>query len=206
MVRVNPPLRSPLQPAKMPKIRRNRTKPPPEGWDEIEPTLKEFEQKMREGEPHRCCALQVTPYVECSWYWLFFQAENKPHEGLRKVEALWPVFRIHHQRSRYIYDLYYKRKVISKELYDFCLKNSYADGNLIAKWRKVRVGSLERSLLYFTFAHAWIQQGYDNLCCLRCIQTRDTNFGTTCICRVPKDKLEEGRVVECVHCGCRGCS
>ncbi len=39
------------------------------------------------------------------------------------------------------------------------------------------------------------KQGYENLCCLRCIQTRDTNFGTNCICRVPKGKLE---VVSCV--------
>uniref|UniRef100_A0A8B9KXU1 Protein BUD31 homolog n=1 Tax=Astyanax mexicanus TaxID=7994 RepID=A0A8B9KXU1_ASTMX len=61
----------------------------------------------------------------------------------------------------------------------------YADKNLIAKWKK---------------------QGYENLCCLRCIQTRDTNFGTNCICRVPKGKLEVGRIIECTHCGCRGCS
>jgi bud site selection protein 31 len=52
------------------------------------------------------------------------------------VEATWPVFRIHHQRSRYIYDLYYKRKLISRDLYDYLLKNKYADGNLIAKWKK----------------------------------------------------------------------
>ena len=56
------------------------------------------------------------------------------------------------------------------ELYEFCLKEGYADKNLIAKWKK---------------------QGYENLCCLRCIQCRDTNFGTNCICRVPKSKLEE---------------
>lgn len=71
------------------------------------------------------------------------------------------------------------------ELYEFCLKEGYADKNLIAKWKK---------------------QGYENLCCLRCIQCRDTNFGTNCICRVPKSKLEEGKIVECVICGCRGCS
>ena len=45
-----------------------------------------------------------------------------------------------------------------------------ADPSLIAKWKK---------------------QGYENLCCIRCIQTRDTNFGTNCICRVPKSKMEE---------------
>ncbi len=127
-----------------------------------------------------------------------FTAETEPHEGKRKVESLWPIFRLHHQRSRYIFDLFYKRKAISRgmvvgyslvafvsmrvvklwfsfaELYDYCIREGYADKNLIAKWKK---------------------QGYENLCCLRCIQTRDTNFGTNCICRVPKGKLE---VVSCV--------
>lgn len=32
----------------MPKVRRSR-KPPPDGWELIEPTLEELEQKMREG-------------------------------------------------------------------------------------------------------------------------------------------------------------
>ena len=50
------------------------------------------------------------------------------------------------------------------------MREGIADKNLIAKWKK---------------------QGYENLCCLRCIQARDTNFGTNCICRVPKAKLEE---------------
>jgi len=144
----------------MPKVRRQNKKPPPEGWELIEPTLEELEGKMRE-------------------------AETDEHEGKRKVEALWPIFKIHHQKSRYLFDLYYRRKAISRDLYDYCIKEKIADPNLIAKWKK---------------------QGYENLCCLRCIQTRDTNFATNCICRVPKNKLEEGRIVECVHCGCRGCS
>nr|KAF6439881.1 BUD31-like protein [Rousettus aegyptiacus] len=127
----------------MPKVKRSR-KAPPDGWELIEPTLDELDQKMRE-------------------------AETEPHEGKRKVESLWPIFRIHHQKTRYIFDLFYKRKAISRELYEYCIKEGYADKNLIAKWKK---------------------QGYENLCCLRCIQTRDTNFGTNCICRVPKSKLE----------------
>ncbi|KAI5929213.1 Protein BUD31 [Manis javanica] len=143
----------------MPKVKRSR-KAPPDGWELIEPTLDELDQKMRE-------------------------AETEPHEGKRKVESLWPIFRIHHQKTRYIFDLFYKRKAISRELYEYCIKEGYADKNLIAKWKK---------------------QGYENLCCLRCIQTRDTNFGTNCICRVPKSKLEVGRIIECTHCGCRGCS
>ena len=38
--------------------------------------------------------------------------------------------------SRYIYELYYDKEAISKKLYDWLLKNGYADGNLIAKWKK----------------------------------------------------------------------
>jgi len=38
--------------------------------------------------------------------------------------------------SRYIYDLYYEKEAISKPLYDWLLKNNYADANLIAKWKK----------------------------------------------------------------------
>ncbi|KAA0194497.1 Protein BUD31 [Fasciolopsis buskii] len=52
--------------------------------------------------------------------------------------------------------------------------------------------------------------GYENLCCLRCIQARDTNFGTNW--RVPrgstKGQLERGkscRVPE-VSGWCAGCS
>ncbi|OVA03612.1 G10 protein [Macleaya cordata] len=94
----------------MPKIKTNRVKYP-NGWELIEPTLRELEAKMRE-------------------------AENDPHDGKRKCEALWPIFSIAHQKSRYIYDLYYRRKEISKELYEFCLDQGYADRNLIAKWKK----------------------------------------------------------------------
>ena len=61
-------------------------------------------------------------------------------------------------------------RVLVSELYEYCLNENIADKNLIAKWKK---------------------QGYENLCCLRCIQTRDTNFHANCICRVPKVKLEE---------------
>jgi bud site selection protein 31 len=65
---------------------------------------------------------------------LFDTAETAPHEGKRKNESTWDIFRISHQRSRYIYDLYYNKEAISKDLYNWLLKNGYADANLIAKW------------------------------------------------------------------------
>lgn len=178
----------------MPKVRRSR-KQPPDGWELIEPTLEELEQKMREGRFRNSVIKTRQSDTEhkshCSYIVyklnLFSSstAETDPHEGKRINESLWPIFKIHHQKTRYIYDLYFRRKAISRELYDYCIAEKIADANLIAKWKK---------------------SGYENLCCLRCIQTRDTNFGTNCICRVPKSKLEEGKIVECIHCGCRGCS
>ena len=66
-----------------------------------------------------------------------FAAEIDPQDGKRKCEALWPIFKISHQRSRYIFDLFHKRSEISRELYEFCLEQGYADANLIAKWKKV---------------------------------------------------------------------
>ncbi|PWN33909.1 G10 protein [Meira miltonrushii] len=145
----------------MPKVRTSRTKPPPEGFEEIEGILEDYARTMRD-------------------------AENESTEGKRAKETLWPIMRISHTRSRYIYDLYYKREAISRELYDWLLKQGYADANLIAKWKRT---------------------GYEKLCCVRCIQSRDMNHeGSTCICRVPKSQLARSQVFECVHCGCRGCS
>ena len=39
-----------------------------------------------------------------------------------------------------------------------------------------------------------------------CIQPKNHNNQTTCICRVPKDRLEDKRKIECIHCGCGGCA
>ena len=59
----------------MPPVRsaRNR-KPPPDGFDDIEDTLLEFSNKMKD-------------------------AENSSHEGKRRQEVLWPIFQITHQRA-----------------------------------------------------------------------------------------------------------
>jgi bud site selection protein 31 len=197
----------------MPKAKRSSKGAPP-GWDLIEPHLFDFERRMRD-------------------------AESAGHEGKRKAEAVWPIFRIHHQRSRFVYDAYYRRGAkggevgeekggedgegfetspalassssaaqssfataalsslspapsssalpprISRELYEYCLREGHADAALIAKWKK---------------------QGYERLCCLQCVQARDHQFTTACVCRVPRAALEGGKVVECAHCGCRGCA
>jgi len=81
----------------------------------------------------------------------YLVAENESHEGKRREQSLWPIFRLHHQRSRYIYDIYYKRNAISKELYDYCIKEKWADPNLIAKWRKVFLKEKEMSSIHTFF-------------------------------------------------------
>jgi bud site selection protein 31 len=144
----------------MPKVRTSKTKPPPEGWEELEPILEEVQRRMRE-------------------------AENESHEGKRRNESIWPVIRLDHQRSRIIFEKHFKRKEISKDLYDWLVKEGWANAALIAKWKK---------------------SGYDSLCCLQCILPTNFSHGGVCICRVPRKDLSNSKLVECQHCGCRGCA
>ena len=60
---------------RMPPIRSSRNrKPPPDGFEDIEDTLLEFSNKLKD-------------------------AENASHEGKKKHEMVWPVFQITHQRT-----------------------------------------------------------------------------------------------------------
>ena len=70
------------------KLKNNR---PPEGWERIEEGIEDFEQQMKE-------------------------AVNEEHEGKRKVEGTWKIHRVHWETNRFIYDLMYVRKVMSRDL------------------------------------------------------------------------------------------
>ena len=61
----------------MPPVRsaRNR-KPPPDGFDDLEDTLLEFANRMKD-------------------------VENASHEGKKRHEVLWPIFQISHQRKSF---------------------------------------------------------------------------------------------------------
>jgi len=96
----------------MPAIRHaSKRKAPPAGFSDIEDDLLIFSNKLKD-------------------------AENTPTNSGSRAQGLWPIFQISHQRSRYVYELYYEKEAISKELYDWLLKNGYADNMLIAKWKK----------------------------------------------------------------------
>lgn len=96
----------------MPAIRHaSKRKAPPEGFSDIEDDLLIFSNQMKD-------------------------AQNAPSDNIPYHQAQWPVFQISHKRSRYVYELYYEKEAISKQLYEWLLKNGYADAMLIAKWKK----------------------------------------------------------------------
>lgn len=80
----------------------------------------------------------------------------------------------------------YVRKVMSRELYDWLVREKIADGALISKWRK---------------------PGYELLCSTLAINKGNHNFGTTSHCRVPlKLRAAAQRITPNVHTGCISCA
>lgn len=71
--------------------RRLKGKKAPKGWEQMEEAIEDFEQQMKD-------------------------AVNEEHEGKRKCQLTWKVHRVHWEKNRFIYDLMYVRKAISKEL------------------------------------------------------------------------------------------
>ncbi|GAX79871.1 hypothetical protein CEUSTIGMA_g7311.t1 [Chlamydomonas eustigma] len=146
----------------MSSIRRKlKGKKPPEGWELIEEVIEDFETQMKE-------------------------AVNEEHEGKRKAELSWKIHRLHWEKNRFIYDLMYQRKVMSKELFEYLTREKIADGSLISKWRK---------------------PGYEILCSMLAIQKGNHNFGTTSHCRVPmKQRSSQQRITPDVQNGCISCA
>lgn len=81
--------------------------------------------------------------------------------------------------------MYWRYGRISRDVYDYCIRTKLVDGALMAKWRK---------------------PGYGKLCSTYVINSRNYNFGTVSICRVPPQSLGEDRAIECPMTGCRGCA
>jgi bud site selection protein 31 len=140
--------------------RRLKNKRVPEGFEKIEDVIEDFEQQLRD-------------------------AVNEEHEGKRKNEGNWKIHRLHWEKNRFIFDLMYTRKVMSKKLYDFLVREKIADGALISKWRK---------------------PGYEILCSLLAIQKNNHNFGGTSHCRVPmKNRTPQQKITPDVQTGCICC-
>eukprot|EP01024_Parvocaulis_polyphysoides_P060292 TRINITY_DN655_c0_g1_i1.p1 TRINITY_DN655_c0_g1~~TRINITY_DN655_c0_g1_i1.p1 ORF type:complete len:283 (+),score=45.77 TRINITY_DN655_c0_g1_i1:87-851(+) len=137
-----------------------RGKKPPEGFELIQEVLEDFDERMK-------------------------AAVNEEHEGKRRNELNWKIHRLHWEKNRFIYDLKYQRKVMSKELFDYLVRERIADGALISKWRK---------------------PGYEILCSTLAIQKSGHNFGTTSHCRVPlRQRAAQQKITPDVHTGCVSC-
>jgi len=119
----------------MPKIKTTRTKKPPEGFEEIESVspacYKPISSLLYSFVSHASQPSTTLTQILDDYSKKMRDAENDSHEGKRKTESLWPIMRISHTRSRYVYELYYKREAISKELYDWLLKEGYADAKYV---------------------------------------------------------------------------
>lgn len=114
------------------------------------------------------------------------EAVNEDTSDRRKTESAWKVHRLHWEKNRFIYDLMYVRKVMSRQLFDWLVKERVADGPLIAKWRK---------------------PGYEILCSLLAIQKSGHNFGGTSLCRVPmRRRTPQQRRTPDVQTGCICCA
>lgn len=112
------------------------------------------------------------------------EALNEPMNDKRRNEITWPMHRLHFEKNRYLFDMYYKQRAISKKLLDYLVKQKLADGNLMAKWRR---------------------PGYERLCSLVVITKSNTNFGTTGVCRTPlRDRT--GQILPNVLTGCVSCA
>jgi len=55
------------------------------------------------------------------------EAETAPHEGKRRCETTWPIARLNHERSRYVFDMFYRKHAINREVYDYCIAVGHAD-------------------------------------------------------------------------------
>merc|ERR1712048_405491 len=103
----------------------------------------------------------------------------------RNCESSWKIHRIHWEKNRFIFDLMYKRKTMSKAMFDWLIKKKIADKYLIEIWR---------------------QPGFEFVCSLLAIQKRGHNFGTTSHCRVPvMQRPPHMSVTPNVKTGCISC-
>jgi bud site selection protein 31 len=134
---------------------------PPEGYSYLAPILSALEAELR-------------------------AKVSESHEGKRKSESNWPVIQINHQRTRYVYDMYYVHHKISRALYDWCVRAKVVDAGLIGKWKK---------------------QGYEKLCSTYVINTTNYKFGGVSICRVPRKEMgEDAAPIQDPNTGCQGCA
>ena len=107
-----------------------------------------------------------------------------PSGHVPKSQSTWPVLRVSRERTRYLFHAH-RDEEIDDETLQFCINQGFAESSLIDKWST---------------------RGYESLCCVRCIDTKNSNFRTVCRCRVPHSGNSDDTFTGCSLCGCKGCS
>jgi bud site selection protein 31 len=177
--------------------RRLRGKKLPPGFDKVEAVIDDFEAQMRD-------------------------AVNEDGAGKRKAELNWKVHRVHWEKNRFVFDLMYVRKVMSRELVR--LERRRGGRRAEAGAGEVRP-ALARALPttpplppQYDFLvrekiadgaliAKWRKPGYELLCSLLAVQANNHNFGTTSHCRVPlRQRAPAQRATPDPQTGCLSCA
>lgn len=140
------------------RLKMKARKAPP-GMELVRERLEEFESETRE-------------------------ALNTPADDKRRNEITWPMHKLHYRKNRYLYEMHYKKREISKQLLDYLIHEKIADGKLISKWRR---------------------PGYETVCSLVAITKLNTNYKSVNICRVPLAQ-RKGQILPNVLTGCVTCA
>merc|ERR1711976_1024194 len=103
----------------------------------------------------------------------------------RNCESSWKIHRIHWEKNLFIFDLMYRRKIMSKNMFEWLIKENMADRTLIEKWRR---------------------PGFNTICSLMAIQKSSHNYRTTSHCRVPiAQRPPQLAITPNVKTGCISC-
>ena len=91
---------------KMPKVKKSRM--PPQGYELVKRLILELENKVGE-------------------------AVTDSKKGKANMESLWPIFNdyINYQRTRLIFDMYFRQRTISEEVYNYCIEKNLVDEKLL---------------------------------------------------------------------------
>jgi bud site selection protein 31 len=136
--------------------RRSELKPPPE-WESVKATVLALNDEMR-------------------------RAESANVDAKSSQEQLWKVMQCNWKRSRFVFEARWRSRTMGDPVYEWILRQGYADRELINAWRR---------------------PGYDRLCCVHCI-SKHSDHGGVCLCRVPRAERAT-KALKCFHCGCPGC-
>jgi bud site selection protein 31 len=143
----------------MSRVRRNPSLNPPAEWAEVRDLIVDFTAKLKEAED---------VVVDDNWTREQWVAINR---------ANWI-------RCRCVYIRRYISRTMKEDLFEWILKEGFAERDLIALWRKT---------------------GYERVCCVRCASDKSDAEGCACRRTRTANELRDAPAPKCRECWCPGC-